>query len=243
MTKTMAIATWTLTAILTSELLGYLLHRLLHSGRIRFLSMNHMKHHLLLYGPLQKQRPSREYLDATTGRIALGNAGLEWIVPAGILLITLGGLFWFFGISMWYQLLFFGIVLAWSFWVFSYLHDRMHIKGFWMERVSIVKRWFCWARNLHDIHHRVLNNQGFMDKNFGIGFAFFDWLFGTMASVQTPFNHAGLKAAKERFDFAMGATSRQGEEEEQEERLNISNFNSDARDEQMTLRPQMTTPT
>jgi sterol desaturase/sphingolipid hydroxylase (fatty acid hydroxylase superfamily) len=40
-----------------------------------------------------------------------------------------------------------------------------------------------------------------MDKNFGIGFAFFDWLFGTMAPVQPPFNHAGLRAAQQRFAF------------------------------------------
>jgi sterol desaturase/sphingolipid hydroxylase (fatty acid hydroxylase superfamily) len=201
MTNAIAITAWALTAILLSELLGYLLHRLLHSGWIRFLSMNHMKHHLLLYGPLQKQRPSEEYLDATTGQVAIGNIGLEWILPAGVLLIVLGGLFWFLGIGLGYQLLFFAIVLAWSFWVFSYLHDRMHIQGFWMERAPILKHWFCWARRLHDIHHRVLNDQGIMDKNFGIGFAFFDWLFGTMAPVQPPFNRAGLDAAKQKFDF------------------------------------------
>jgi sterol desaturase/sphingolipid hydroxylase (fatty acid hydroxylase superfamily) len=203
MTKAIAVAAWALSAVVAAELLGYLLHRLLHSGWIPFLSMNHMKHHLLLYGPLQKQRPSEKYLDATTGEVAIGNIGLEWIIPAGILLITLGVLFWFLGINAGYQLLFFGIVLAWSFWVFSYLHDRMHIKGFWMERVPVVRRWFRWARNLHDIHHRVVNERGLMDKNFGIGFAFFDWLFGTMASVQPPFNHAGLAMAKKRFDFVM----------------------------------------
>jgi sterol desaturase/sphingolipid hydroxylase (fatty acid hydroxylase superfamily) len=203
MTKALAFAGWAVSAVVASELLGYLLHRLLHSGWIPFLSMNHMKHHLLLYGPLQKQRPSEHYLDSTTAEIAIGNIGLEWIIPAGILLIALGGLFWFVGISAAYQMLFFGIVLAWSFWVFSYLHDRMHMKGFWMERVPVVRRWFRWARNLHDIHHRVLNDQGLMDKNFGIGFAFFDWLFGTMAPVQPPFNHAGFAAAKRRFDFVM----------------------------------------
>jgi sterol desaturase/sphingolipid hydroxylase (fatty acid hydroxylase superfamily) len=46
-----------------------------------------------------------------------------------------------------------------------------------------------------------------MDKNFGIGFAFFDWLFGTMASVQPPFNHAGLEAAKDKFDFVTQSQS------------------------------------
>ena len=203
MTKMLAVAAWMISAILVSELLGYVLHRLLHSGWIRFLSTNHMKHHLLLYGPLQKQRPGREYLDATTGHLAIGNVGLEWILPGGFLLITLGGLFTVVGIRALYQIIFFATSLAWSFWVFSYLHDRMHITGFWMERMPIVKVWFCWARNLHDIHHRVLNNQGLMDKNFGIGFAFFDWVFGTMAPVQPRFNHAGLAAAQQRFDFAI----------------------------------------
>ena len=91
MTRTFAIIAWAATAVFTAELLGYLLHRLLHSGWIRFLSMNHMKHHLLLYGPLQKQRPSSEYLDATTGQFAVGTVGLEWIIPAGFLLIYLWG--------------------------------------------------------------------------------------------------------------------------------------------------------
>ena len=201
MTKAIAITAWAGTAVVAAELFGYLLHRLLHSGWIRFLSMNHMKHHLLLYGPQQKQRPGEKYLDSTTGQVAIGNVGLEWIIPGSVLLVLFGGLFRFLGIRSQYQIQFFAIVLAWSFWVFSYLHDRMHIKGFWMERVPVVRHWFCWARNLHDIHHRVVNDEGLMDKNFGIGFAFFDWLFGTMASVQPPFNHGGLEAATKRFDF------------------------------------------
>jgi len=60
MARAIIVATWAVTAIVASELLGYWLHRLLHSGRIPFLSLNHMKHHLLLYGPLQKQRPREE---------------------------------------------------------------------------------------------------------------------------------------------------------------------------------------
>jgi sterol desaturase/sphingolipid hydroxylase (fatty acid hydroxylase superfamily) len=34
-----------------------------------------------------------------------------------------------------------------------------------------------------------------MDKNFGIGLAFFDWVFGTMTMVEPPFNRTGLEAA------------------------------------------------
>ena len=188
MANAIAIAAWVLAAILFSEFVGYLLHRLLHSGWILFLSVNHMKHHLVLYAPQQKQRPSGKYLDATTGRAALGNIGLEWILPAGILLVLVGGLFCFLSVRATHQFLFFGIVLVWTVWVFSYLNDRMHIKGFWMERAPLLNHWFCWARRLHDIHHRVLNDRGLMDTNFGIGFAFFDWLFGTLQPVQPPFN-------------------------------------------------------
>jgi sterol desaturase/sphingolipid hydroxylase (fatty acid hydroxylase superfamily) len=201
MTRTFAIAAWVATSIAVAELLGYLLHRLLHTGWIPWLSMSHMKHHMILYGPLKKQRPSEEYLDATTGRVALGNIGLEWIAPSAVILAVVVVALQVFRVAFFDQAVSIGTILMWTFLMFSYLHDRMHIQGFWMERAPILRHWFCWARNLHDIHHRVLNDQGLMDKNFGIGLAFFDWLFGTMAPVQPPFNHAGLEAARERFEF------------------------------------------
>jgi hypothetical protein len=83
--------------------------------------------------------------------------------------------------------------------MFSYLHDRMHVKDFWMERNPILKTWFRRARKLHDIHHRVLNDNGSMDRNFGIGFFVFDRLFGTLSLRQPPFNHRGFAVARERF--------------------------------------------
>jgi sterol desaturase/sphingolipid hydroxylase (fatty acid hydroxylase superfamily) len=46
-----------------------------------------------------------------------------------------------------------------------------------------------------------------MDANFGIGFAFFDWLFGTLQSVQPPFNHAGFEVAKQKFAFVSRSLS------------------------------------
>ena len=54
----MHIAAWVAASVVVAELLGYILHRLMHSGWIPWLSTSHMKHHLVLYGPLQKQRPS-----------------------------------------------------------------------------------------------------------------------------------------------------------------------------------------
>src|SRR6266436_4493565 len=36
--------------------------------------------------------------------------------------------------------------LAWTFLMFSYLHDQMHVKNFWMEHNSDLKAWFRGAR-------------------------------------------------------------------------------------------------
>jgi sterol desaturase/sphingolipid hydroxylase (fatty acid hydroxylase superfamily) len=75
----------------------------------------------------------------------------------------------------------------------------MHLAGFWMERHPLLKRWFVAARDAHDIHHWTLNDEGFMDKNFGIAFFFFDRLFGTLASDPPVFNRHGYAAALRRF--------------------------------------------
>src|SRR5215468_3049846 len=102
----------------------------------------HMRHHLLLYGPKQNQRPSEPYMDATVGRVALGNIGLEWLVRSGLVLGASLGLFWLLGVRVMYQAIYVGLALGWSFVTFNYLHDRMHVKGFWMERNRWTKSWF-----------------------------------------------------------------------------------------------------
>jgi len=83
--------------------------------------------------------------------------------------------------------------------MFSYLHDRMHTENFWMTRVSLLRSWFLKARRLHDVHHRSVDSEGFMDSNFGIGFYFFDRFFRTMAKRHRPFNWRGYEAAIERY--------------------------------------------
>lgn len=182
----------------TAEFMGYWLHRLLHSGWIRFLSRNHMKHHLVLYGPLDEQR-SHKYHDVTHKSLSLGNIGVEWLIPAALLIMLVLTLLHFLGVSSLYRVLFLGGTLGWSFVMFSYLHDVMHIKGFWLERNRLLKGWFRSARRLHDIHHCVINNRGLMDKNFGIGFFFFDRLFGTFSAERGRFNRPGYEAARRRF--------------------------------------------
>lgn len=193
-----ATAVWILASCLSAETLGYLLHRLLHNGRVPFLSRNHMKHHMVLYGPLQQQQ-SATYHDATTDSVSLGNIGLEWLAPSAFLLIFVLGIFRLFDVRAFYQAIYVGVTLAWSFLMFSHLHDVMHVEGYWLEENRLLKRWFVSARNLHEIHHRVLSDQGLMNKNFGIGLFFFDRLFGTLEVQEPAFNPQGYRVACERF--------------------------------------------
>lgn len=195
----MSLFGWLAASIFVSELLGYLLHRLLHSGRVGFLSRGHMKHHLVIYGPLQSQRPGSAYQDATTGDVAIGNVGLEWLLPGGLLLGASVVLLSLMKVSLLHQAVFVAGSLSWSFLMFSYLHDRMHVSGFWMESNRWLRTWFVTAREAHDIHHWALNDQGFMDKNFGIAFFFFDRVFGTLASDPPVFNERGYASALSRF--------------------------------------------
>lgn len=196
------IAVWTVFSVVIAELVGYVLHRFLHSEKVRWLSRSHMEHHLEHYGPLKPMRPSPRYIDATTGRWAIGNVGLEWIAPSALLLILFVVIFTAARISWPYQLTFIVITLGWSSLMFSYLHDRMHMRGFWMERNWLLQRWFIAARRLHDIHHLTLNDAGRMDRNFGIGFYFLDRLFGTISSKQEGFNWRGVEAARNRYEAA-----------------------------------------
>jgi len=194
---------WTSGSLVSAELLGYWLHRLLHSGLIRFLSLNHMRHHLVLYGPLQRQR-SDDYHDATDDdAVALGNIGVEWLVPAALLI---AGALWMFHILHvhWpYRLIYFTATLGWSFVMFSYLHDLMHVEGIWLATNRISRRWFLSARQRHDLHHQVVNDQGLMDTNFGIGCFLFDRLFGTLRDDSPAFNRAGYEAALRRFKLVL----------------------------------------
>jgi sterol desaturase/sphingolipid hydroxylase (fatty acid hydroxylase superfamily) len=203
MANVLSAAAWIVASCLSAELLGYGLHRLLHSGRIGFLSRNHMKHHLVLYGPLQVQR-SKQYRDATDDSVSLGNIGVEWLIPAAALMACALGLFHLFHVWLPYQLIYFGVTLGWSFLMFSWLHDVQHIEGFWMEKNRVLRGWFLGARWRHKLHHCSIGDDGLMNKNFGIGFFLFDRVFGTFSEKATAFNHNGYQAARDRFKSMLG---------------------------------------
>lgn len=160
-----------------------------------------MEHHLLLYGPLEEQRPEGGYLDATVDRTALGNVGLEWLIPGGVLLLICIMVLNLLRVHIVFQITFVVFATAWSFVTFSYVHDGMHIRDFWMCRTPIIRAWFLKARLRHDIHHQQINDKGLMDKNFGIGLAIFDRILGTHLAEANPFNWLGYKAAARRYHF------------------------------------------
>lgn len=161
-----------------------------------------MKHHMVMYGPLQEQR-SKKYRDATEGDVSLGNIGREWLIPAGLLIACALGVFRIFDVRWMYQLIYFATTLGWSFLMFSYLHDAQHIEGFWMERNCLLKKWFSSARRRHEVHHQTIDDRGLMHKNFGIGFFLFDRLFGTLSEGETAFNRAGYQSAQKRFQSVL----------------------------------------
>ena len=185
-------------SVIVAEFAGYWLHRLLHSDKFPALSRGHLIHHFLIYGPRQPMR-AHEYHDATDHRFSVGNVGLEWLVPSAMILLFCWGVMAMLHVPNAYEVLALCTLLGWPILMFSYLHDRMHVENFWMAKVPGLRTWFLKARRLHDIHHKSLDSDGFMDANFGIGFYFFDRFFGTMAKRHRRFNWCGYKAAIERY--------------------------------------------
>jgi len=187
-----------LTSCLLAEFFGYWLHRLLHSDKIPLLSRGHLIHHFLIYGPGQPMRLEK-YHDATDHRFSLGNVGLEWLVPSAMILSALWAAMKLVHVPALYQAIAVATLIVWPLFMFSYLHDRMHLSDFWMERTPLLRFWFRAARRMHDIHHHAVDDNGRMAANFGIGFFLFDRIFLTIRSRHRPFNRAGFEAARLRY--------------------------------------------
>ena len=182
-----------LISCLLAEFFGYWLHRLLHSDKIPFLSRGHLIHHFLIYGPGQPMRLDK-YHDATEQRFSVGNVGLEWLVPSAMILAALWATMRLVHVPALYQMIALATLVVWPLFMFSYLHDRMHLSDFWMAHNSVLRFWFRAARRMHDIHHHAVDDNGRMEANFGIGFFLFDRIFLTIGSRHRPFNRAGFEA-------------------------------------------------
>ena len=195
---------WILLSILLgfvfSEVVGYIVHQLLHSERIPYLSRSHMIHHLKHYGPKMSMR-SDVYLKSIEGRASIGTVGLEWMAPLGIVSALSIGSLLLLGLPLLYILIGYVTAVIWGIVGFSMVHDAMHIRNVWLLRNPVLGRWFKRARRLHDIHHVQINDSGKMQKNFGMCFFLLDRLFGTYSPSLGHFNEPGFEKAKERYAF------------------------------------------
>ena len=185
---------------LLAEFYGYWLHILLHSDKVRWLSDNHMSHHLRSYPPVGRPIRTDDYIqDVMENQKMVLGLGAEWYLPGAVLIGTSVLLEWLIGLS-WAQIgLSVGGMLTYSVFMFWYLHDRMHIKGIWLSKSRITRGFFKRQRTYHDIHHYHISDKGLMTKNFGISTPIFDHVFGTYEPKIKKLNRRGIKAAFNRY--------------------------------------------
>lgn len=187
--------------VVFAELCGYIIHTLLHSQKIEYLSRNHMIHHMKVYGPQMPQRPSEKYKNSLGNRAEILGVGMEWVFPIALIILLTYGITFYLNISLMWTSLFIVTALVWGFFLFGYMHDAMHVANFWMSENSIFKNWFLKIRKLHDIHHLHISNDGKMNVNYGICFFVFDRIFRTYQKEHTLFNKPGYQTAKDRYQF------------------------------------------
>ena len=184
-------------SLVLAEFYGYWLHVLLHSYWVPSLSRGHMNHHILSYGPGQRQR-SEEYIqDLAEGDVVIAGVGLEWLIPSAVLLVFTVIVEWAMGMS-WTQIAVSLLtVLAYTIFLFWWLHDRMHVSDHHLLRNRWTRKAFLRSRKLHDIHHHHVTDDGLMNRNYGIAFFVFDRLFGTfLPTLKDGLNDGGVRNAE-----------------------------------------------
>jgi sterol desaturase/sphingolipid hydroxylase (fatty acid hydroxylase superfamily) len=184
-----------------AELVGYIVHTILHSDKIHWLARAHMIHHLRIYGPGTNQRPTDGYMNSVQDRTSVGSIGIEWVGPLFIAVGALIGTMFWIGIPILYQAIVVGTAISWGFILFGYMHDVLHRKDFWMSRNWLFRDWYKALCRLHDIHHHDVTKTGLMNKNYGICFFVFDWLAGTYQPQLNKVNQENVATANKRYDF------------------------------------------
>ncbi len=194
-----------LTSILYAEIIGYFVHILLHSEKVKYLSYSHMLHHIRDYG---RHKPflTGKYIASSRDRASfLGGIGMEWFVPFAVIACITFLFFYLVSMPLYVQIVFLITSVTWGYIGFNYMHSAMHIKGFWMEKNFLFKNWFKKLRMLHSIHHNNLNQGGQMVTNYGICFFFLDRL---LSSYVTKYqdkeeNSACFEACRERYSYLL----------------------------------------
>lgn len=187
-------------SLILAEFYGYWLHVLLHSYWIPALSRSHMNHHVLSYAPGSRMRHEDYVQEVQDGDVLIFGLGLEWILPSLVLLVVTVSVEWLIGFSPAQIAVSVGIVIAYSVFLFWFLHETLHLKHPWILRIKPVRRWYLNARKLHDIHHHHVTDEGLMNRNYGIAFFVFDKVFGSfLPKLKGGINRDGIAAAKEKL--------------------------------------------
>ena len=175
-------------SIILTEFYGYWLHVLQHTDKIRWLSAQHMNHHLHrnTYPPGSNMRPSKTYKHHATKEPLL-KYGPEWIVPAVILIgFTIFLESFILDLTALQTAVSIIMMVMYAYIVMGWLHDTMHIKGHWLSKNRITKRYYRYIVRLHDIHHHYIisggDKKGLLPYNLGISTPMFDKVFGTYLS-------------------------------------------------------------
>lgn len=185
---------------ITAEFFGYVTHIVIHSNKIHYLSRSHMIHHMILYGPKTRMR-SEKYLTSIINRRGIFGLGFEWLIPIALIFMLYVILLSLIKPALHLSIIFILFNLLWVHVFYNYMHDAMHISGFWMLNNKLFDKWFRGVRSLHDIHHIEVSDEGLMNKNYGICFFRFDKIFGSFSPLPKPFNEKGYQKAVKLYDF------------------------------------------
>ena len=189
-----------LVSLIISEIYGYWLHVLLHSYIFPSLSKAHMNHHILSYPPGGKMRHPEYIQDRIPEDKTVFGIGLEWIIPSLILLSATFCVEWLIGLSLGQIILSISTMITYTIFLFLFMHESLHLKDHFLLKVRPLKSWYIKVRKLHDIHHHYVDDNGLMNKNYGIAFFFFDKIFRTyMPNLRGKFNKDGIIKAEERL--------------------------------------------
>ncbi len=183
-----------------AEIVGYAVHVLMHSNKIKKMSEAHMIHHLKLYGPKMPML-SGDYKKSAVKRAHLNGVGLEWLLPMMILTAIILLVLSFAGVPLPYVYGFILAAIAWGVILFAYMHNALHVSDFWMKKNSFLHDWYMSRRVIHFLHHTELSDDGRMNKNYGICFYWLDHIFRTFQKKPRKFNDKGFNAAQKRYDY------------------------------------------
>jgi len=144
-----------------TNLMGHVVHWILHQKWAGFLNKAHMAHHELLY-------PPADYLSETYRMPDFKESTPKFFAIAAIPLLLSPVFLFFFGFIPFLTMLFILVEIFTIGAIDYYVHDMFHIRNHWINKVPILRNMFAKWNHLHYLHHID------MSKNFGIYSFFWD---------------------------------------------------------------------